>query len=75
VTVSQIGINSLITVGGDTYFFNLLGFSTNGGATIKNVFQSPEGGNNSAGLYAMVTPCTGAGTVGVCIVSSAMSLR
>ena len=56
VSISQIGINSLITVGGDMYFFNLLGFSTNGGATIKNVFQSPEGGNNSAGLYAMVTP-------------------
>lgn len=55
VVVSQLGINSLITVGGDIYFFNLLGFSTNGGATIKNLFQSVEAGNNSAGLYAMVT--------------------
>lgn len=55
VVISQLGINSLIDVGGDLYFFNLLGFSTNGGATIKNLFQSVEGGNNSAGLYGVVT--------------------
>ena len=55
VVVSSVNLNSLIDVGGDLYFFNLLGFSTNGGATISSQFISQEGGNNSAVLYGMVT--------------------
>ncbi len=49
-------LNSLITVGGDQqYYFNLIGFSTDGGATIIPSFISQEGGSNSAQLYGMVT--------------------
>jgi hypothetical protein len=50
-----LNLNSLITVGTDTYYFNLLGFSTNGGATISAVFQTEEGKANTAGLYGVVT--------------------
>ena len=42
-------------VGTDLYFFNLLGFSTDGGLTFQNVFSSPEGGHNSALLYGQLT--------------------
>jgi hypothetical protein len=55
VTISSVNLNSIITVGSDVYFFNLLGFSTNGGATISSQFFSQEGGQNSAQLFAMVT--------------------
>jgi hypothetical protein len=55
VYLSSVSLNSLITVGADTYYFNLLGFSKDGGATIRTGFQSPEGGTNSAVLYGMVT--------------------
>ncbi len=55
VTVSSVNLNSVITVGTDTYFFNLLGFSNNGGVTINSVFSSPEGQNNSASLFGVLT--------------------
>ena len=55
VIISTAGINQMITVGGDVYFFNLLGFSKDGGATIRTGFQSPEGGTTTAGLYGIVT--------------------
>lgn len=55
VTVSTTGINQLITVGGDVYYFNLLGFSKDGGNTIRTGFQSQEGGTSRAGLYGIVT--------------------
>jgi hypothetical protein len=55
VTVSSVSLNSLIQVGSTQYYFNLLGFSTNGGSTISSQFVSPEGGNNSATLYGVVT--------------------
>jgi hypothetical protein len=55
VTISQVSLNSLIMVGTDQYFFNLLGFSTNGGVTIGSQFLSPEGGTNSATLYGVLT--------------------
>jgi hypothetical protein len=55
VTISSVNLNSIITVGSDVYFFNLLGFSTNGGATISSQFFSQEGGQNSAQLFAVVT--------------------
>jgi hypothetical protein len=55
VTVSSLNLDSLINVGGEIFFFNLLGFSTDGGVTISSQFFSPEGGQNSARLYAIVT--------------------
>ncbi len=55
VTISSVNLNGLINVGLDTFFFNLLGFSADGGVTISDVFSSPEGGNNSVVLYGIVT--------------------
>jgi len=55
VTVSESFPDQNVNVGGTLYFFNLLGFSKNGGVTINNTFQSAEGSTNSAGLYAIVT--------------------
>src|SRR6185436_10747339 len=55
VTITTPIVNAPIMVGTDLYFFNLLGFSTDGGATIENVFSSPEGGHNSAQLYGQLT--------------------
>jgi hypothetical protein len=55
VTITTPLVNIPITVGTDVYFFNLLGFSTDGGGTFDSVFQSPEGASNSAALYGLVT--------------------
>lgn len=44
-----------VNVGLDSFTFSVLGFSTDGGANFKNFFQTPEGGNNPAGLYAQVS--------------------
>jgi hypothetical protein len=55
VTITTPIVNVPIMVGTDLYFFNLLGFSTDGGVTIENVFSSPEGGTNSAQLYGQLT--------------------
>jgi hypothetical protein len=55
VTITTPPVNVPISVGTDTYFFNLLGFSTDGGLTFDNVFTSPEGGSNSASLYGQIT--------------------
>ncbi len=55
VTITSVLLNGNIVVGTDTFYFNLLGFSTNGGVTINNVFQTLENQNNIAGLYGVVT--------------------
>jgi PEP-CTERM motif len=55
VTISSVNLNSVIDVGGELFFFNLVGFSTNGGATTQAQFFSAEGGSNSATLYGMLT--------------------
>jgi hypothetical protein len=55
VTVSSLNLDSLVTVGGDVFFFNLLGFSQDGGVTISSQFFSPEGQSNTAQLFAVVT--------------------
>jgi len=55
VTITTAVVNAMIVQGSDTYFFNLLGFSNDGGASFSNVFSSPEGGSNSATLYGTVT--------------------
>lgn len=55
VTITTPIVNVPIVVGTDLYFFNLLGFSIDGGATFQSVFSSPEGGHNSALLYGQLT--------------------
>jgi hypothetical protein len=55
VTITTPIVNIPITVGTDVYFFNLLGFSVDGGVTFENVFSSVEGGDNSALLYGQLT--------------------
>jgi hypothetical protein len=55
VTIGAISFNQLITVGLDSYYFNLLGFSLDNGVTFSNIFSSPEMGSNSATLYGTVT--------------------
>jgi hypothetical protein len=55
VTITTPIVNVPIMVGTDLYFFNLLGFSIDGGTTIQNVFSSPEGATNSAQLYGQLT--------------------
>jgi hypothetical protein len=51
VTIVQPIVNQLITVGSTAYYFNLLGFSKDGGATFNTTFQSREGFSNDASLY------------------------
>ena len=55
VDIANTTLNQLINVDGDSYYFNLLGFSTDGGNTFSSSFQSPELGSNSADLYGIVT--------------------
>jgi hypothetical protein len=55
VTITAPIVNIPITVGTDVYFFNLLGFSVDGGVTFEHVFSSAEGGHNAALLYGQLT--------------------
>lgn len=55
VTITTPPVNALVNVGGDNYYFNLLGFSQNGGATYSSVYRSPEGGSNTTALFGMVS--------------------
>ena len=55
VNITSGSLNQVITVGSDTYFFNLLGFSKDGGLTTRTGFQSQENGTTTAGLYGVVT--------------------
>jgi hypothetical protein len=55
VQVSNLNLDVLITVGTDVYYFNLLGFSDDGGATFSSVFQTQEGRRNRSELYGEVT--------------------
>ncbi len=41
--------------GGNEYTLDILGFSSDGGATIRTDFSSPEGGTATAELYARIT--------------------
>lgn len=57
VTVVLPTLDSLFTVGGDTYRLTLLGFSPTGAdGTFANTFSSPEGGTNTTQLWAQVSP-------------------
>ncbi|HET9372058.1 MAG TPA: THxN family PEP-CTERM protein [Vicinamibacterales bacterium] len=55
VTISNLVFNAQINVGGDLYFFNLLGFSQDNGLTMGNVFTSPEGQSNVVQLFGVIT--------------------
>jgi hypothetical protein len=55
VTITNAFFNTPFADNGVTYFFSLLGFSTNGGATISNQFPTQEGQVNTAQLYAVIT--------------------
>jgi hypothetical protein len=55
VTISNAFFNTPFTDGGQSYYFTLLGFSTDGGATISNSFSTVEGKASHADLYAVVT--------------------
>lgn len=55
VTLTNPALNATFSDGTDTYFFNLIGFSTDGGATIASYFSTVETLSNSALLYARIT--------------------
>ncbi len=54
VQVSFLNTSDSFTVNGVTYVFNLLGFSTDGGATVSNTYLTEEDALNTAGLYASI---------------------
>ena len=56
VSIAGSGVTSAaFGYGGVNYTLQLLGFSTDGGATLSDGFKSPEGANQAAGIYAKVT--------------------
>ena len=46
---------AIVDNGGKSYYFTLLGFSTDNGQTTSTVFQTREGKENTAKLYAIIT--------------------
>ena len=57
VTVLLPATSTPIKVGGDTYYFQLLGFSPTGQpGTFNSVFTSPENQTNATQLWAQITP-------------------
>ena len=54
VLVSFLDTSESFTIGGANYVFDLLGFSTDGGATISNTYLTKESANNTASLYARI---------------------
>ena len=55
VSVTSPFLNTLVTDGIKTYYFTLLGFSTDGGLTTSSVFLTVENSANAAGLYGTLT--------------------
>ncbi len=56
VTVANFGYTSTnFMYDGVLYTLNLLGFSSDGGATIRNNFSSAEAATQGAGVYARIT--------------------
>jgi hypothetical protein len=55
VTLVDPSLNSAFTYLGENYFFSLLGFSQDGGNTIKTEFTTIEGQANTASLYGVIT--------------------
>jgi hypothetical protein len=58
ITFNNLTTSSSFMVAGVPYTIELLGFSSNGGATISSFFNSNEGGTNAIGLYARITTPT-----------------
>ncbi|WP_421992353.1 THxN family PEP-CTERM protein [Roseococcus sp.] len=58
ITFNNLTTSSSFTIGGVPYTIMLLGFSNDGGSTLRSDFISQEGGNNSIGLYARITTPT-----------------
>jgi hypothetical protein len=54
VTVNPV-LNQAFSVGGTVYFFHLMGFSQDSGATFKTQFITEEGQENIASLYGEIT--------------------
>ena len=55
VTIANPYINELFTYNGIDYYFNLFGFSQDGGSTVTTSFSTIERQINTAGLYAKIT--------------------
>ena len=55
VTVGGLFSDTTFAYGGVDYTLQLLGFSSDSGATIRTDFSSPEGATANAGLYARIT--------------------
>jgi PEP-CTERM motif-containing protein len=55
VTLAATSGITMFTYGGFEYTLDITGFSTNGGATTLETFDTKEGLKNSAGLYANLT--------------------
>ena len=55
VTINNPIVNQLFTYGGNNYYFNLLGFSQDGGSTITTVFSTVEEQSNVASLFGKIT--------------------
>jgi hypothetical protein len=47
--------SNTFTIGGTAYTLNLLGFSTDNGNTVSNLFYTEEGVDNTAKLFGKVT--------------------
>jgi len=56
ITIVNPIVNKDFSYDGNDYFFNLLGFSQDGGVTIKSQFSTAEGQPNTANLYGNITP-------------------
>lgn len=55
VTIVSPVVNQEFSFEGNQYFFNLIGFSQNGGTTISSVYETQENAVNTAGLYGQIT--------------------
>ena len=55
VEITNPIVNKQFTYLGQDYYFNLLGFSQDGGTTISTLFETKENQLNTAGLYAKIT--------------------
>ena len=58
VTISDLVTSDTVTILNQLYTLTILGFSTDHGQTYTMEFSSPEGGSNSAELYAHFTTVT-----------------
>jgi hypothetical protein len=55
VTLTNPVVDQFFQYLGKDYYFNMIGFSTDGGKNIANVFSTVEGQSNMATLYGMIT--------------------